>query len=186
VVGLLGSPHPAPPANVVTGGPAGAGDHFLQVTAVGGIGAGSRLTVINPAQWAGDYEAAGVTGIAMDVFNLGSTNLALRLLFEDPVAGAPSNQAVSSSAIPLPAGSGWTHVLFPITPGDVTAVLGSVDAALSNATAIRIFHATTAAFPGNPIVAQLGVDNIRAVPEPAATTLLAVALGGIALVRRRA
>jgi hypothetical protein len=186
VVGLLASSHPAPPANFATGGPAGAGDHFLQVTAVGGVGAGNRLTVINPAQWAGDYEAAGVTGIAMDVFNLGNTNLALRLLFEDPVAGPPSNQAVSSSAISLPAASGWTHVVFPITPGDLTAVLGSVDAALANASAIRIFHATTATFPGNPIVAQLGVDNIRAVPEPAAATLLAVALGGLALVRRRA
>ena len=184
MVGLLGSPHPAPPANVATGGPAGAGDHFLQLTAVGGIGAGNRLTVINPAQWAGDYEAAGVTGIAMDVFNPGNTNLALRLLFEDPFP--PSNQAVSSSAIPLPAGSCWTHVVFPITPGDVTAVLGSVDAALSNATTIRIFHATTAAFPGDPIVAQLGVDNIRAVPEPSVAMLLALALGGLAIGRRRA
>lgn len=186
VVGLLGSPHPAPPVNVATGGPAGAGDHFLQVTAVGGIGAGNRLTVINPAQWAGNYEAAGVTGIAMDVFNLGNTNLALRLLFEDPTIAPPSNEAVSSSAISVPAGSGWSHIVFPITAGDLTAVFGSVDAALSNATAIRIFHATTAAFPGDPIVAQLGVDNIRAVPEPAAATLLAFALGWIALVRRRA
>ena len=120
----------------------------------------------------------------MDVFNPGNTNLALRLLFEDPFP--PSNQAVSSSAIPLPAGSCWTHVVFPITPGDVTAVLGSVDAALSNATTIRIFHATTAAFPGDPIVAQLGVDNIRAVPEPSVAMLLALALGGLAIGRRRA
>lgn len=186
VVGLLGSPHPAPPVNVSTGGPGGVDDNFLLLTAVGGVGAGNRLTVINPAQWAGDYVAAGATGIAIDARNLGNTDLALRLLFEDPSVGPPSNQAVSSNAISLPAGGDWTHVVFPITPGDLTAVLGSVDAALSNATAIRIFHGATAAFPGGPIVAQLGVDNIRAVPEPTAATLLAFALGGLALVRRRA
>ena len=186
LVGLLGSLHPAPPANVATGGPGGVDDNFLLLTAVGGVGAGNRLTVINPAQWAGDYVAAGVTGIAMDVRNFGNSNLALRLLFEDPSVGPPSNQAVSSNAISLPAGGDWTHIVFPITPGDLTAVLGSVDAAVSNATRIRIFHATTAAFPGNPIVAQLGVDNIRAMPEPGAAMLLAVALGGLALVRGRA
>ena len=108
------------------------------------------------------------------------------MLFEDPTIGPPNNEAVSSSAISLPAASGWTHVVFPITPGDVTAVLGSVDAALSNATTIRIFHATTAAFPGDPIVAQLGVDNIRAVPEPSVAMLLALAHGGLAIGRRRA
>lgn len=58
VVGLLGSAHPAPPINVPTNGPAGAGDHFLQLTAVGGDFAGSRLTVINATQWGGNYVAA--------------------------------------------------------------------------------------------------------------------------------
>ena len=35
--------HPAPPVNVSTGGPAGAGDAYLQLQALGGSGAGSRL-----------------------------------------------------------------------------------------------------------------------------------------------
>ena len=185
VVSLHGNPNPAPPANVPSGGPAGAGDHFLQLTAVGGGGPGSRLVVINGSQWAGNYVAAGVTGIAMDVRNLGATSLALRLLFEDPGFGPPSNAAVSTTAITLPAGSDWTHVVFPIAASDLSATLGSVDAALAGATAIRIFHGATASFPPGAIVAQLGVDNIRAVPEPGAAMMIALGIGGLAFGRRR-
>jgi hypothetical protein len=186
VVSLLGNPNPALPANIPTGGPAGAGDHFLQLTAVGGGGPGSRLTVINASQWAGNYPAAGVTAIAMDVRNLGASDLALRLLFEDPGFGPPNNTAVSTTAITLPAGGDWTHVVFPIAASDLSATLGSVDAALAGATAIRIFHSTTPSFPGAAIVAQLGVDNIRAVPEPGAAMMIALGIGGLALGRRRA
>ena len=49
VANLLGmGSHPAPPANVADGGPLGAGDNYLQITALGGGGAGSRLSAINP------------------------------------------------------------------------------------------------------------------------------------------
>ena len=180
VVALLGSPHPAPPANVATGGPAGDGDAFLLLTAVGGVGAGNRLTVINPAQWAGDYTAAGITQIAMDVRNFGETELALRLLFEDPVVGVPSNQAFSTDAIAVPAGGGWTHIAFPVTPAALSAALGTVDAALSGATEIRIFHSTANDYPGESIAAQLGVDNIRAAPEPGGAALAAFAVAALA------
>src|SRR5215212_9214500 len=58
VTALLGSPNPLPPANVPTGGPAGANDNFLLLTSRGGGGPGSRLTGINTSQWAGNYAAA--------------------------------------------------------------------------------------------------------------------------------
>ena len=183
---VVGGPHPAPPINVPTGGPTGAGDRFLQLTAVGGSGAGSRLAVINDTQWAGDYLAAGVTGIEMDVKNLGDSTLALRVLFQDPPGNAPVNLAVSTDSIALPAGSGWIHVVFPIAASDLTATLGSVNAALTNATEMRIFHGTTANFPGDLIVAQLGVDNIRAVPEPDAAIGIALAIGALGVTRLRA
>src|SRR5689334_17209536 len=83
--GLLGAPNPVPPENVSSGGPGGAGDNFLLLQSIGGLGAGSRLTVINfSGQWAGDYLTAGINAIAFDAINLGSTPLALRLLFENP------------------------------------------------------------------------------------------------------
>jgi len=178
----VGAPSPAPPVNVPTGGPAGTGDAFLKLTSVGGQGAASRLTVINAQpKWAGSYISAGVTRIAMDVNNLGNTPLQLRLLFEDPQAGPPNNVAFSKTAIGLQADSGWQHIVFPISPGDLQADQGTVLAALNGATALRIFNSTAAGFPGEPIVASLGVDNITAVPEPNTGLILAALLGALTL-----
>jgi hypothetical protein len=108
------------------------------------------------------------------------------VLFEDPVVGPPDNVAFSTAAITLPAGSDWTHVVFPIAASDLGADLGSVDAALTNATVMRIFHSTAVDFPGEAIVSQIGVDNIRAVPEPGAAMLIASGISGLAVARRRA
>jgi hypothetical protein len=189
IVSLLGMPHPAPPVNVPTGGPGGVDDNFLQLTALGGGGAGSRLTVINLAQWAGDYLTLGVSTISMDVRNFGSTDLALRLFFEDPMGGPPTNTAITDEVI-VPAGGDWAHVAFNVGLLDLVALTGSVDTLLGNVTAIRLFHSPGAAFPGPPVVALLGVDNIVAsaavtAPEPGATILLLAALVGMEARRRR-
>jgi hypothetical protein len=185
VVGIGGmGTHPAPPAVVATGGPGGADDSYLLLTAIGGFGAGGRFAVINASQWSGDYTTSGISGIAMQVNNVGVSDLSLRLLFEDPMGGPPSNAAISSEAIVVPAGSGWISILFPIAPDVMTAVFGSVPAALGNATAVRLFHGADAIFPGEPIVAQLGVDDIRAVPEPGTALLCAFGIAALAARRR--
>src|ERR1051325_3337213 len=54
------------PVVIATGGPGGMGDAFLQVTA-NGSGAGGRLTVFNRAQWTGNFLAAGVGAVEMDL-----------------------------------------------------------------------------------------------------------------------
>ena len=177
VVSLLGAPSPAPPVNVATGGPAGLNDNYLLLSAVGGIGAGSRLTVINPVQWAGDYLAGGVGSISMDLINLGPTDLSLRLLFEDPTGAPPTNVAISTTPIVLAVGSGWVHATFDIGLGALTSLVGDSSAALSGTTAFRLFHSEAIGFPGPSIVASLGVDNITAhaateVPEPASLLLM--------------
>jgi hypothetical protein len=181
LVGLLGAPHPAPPQNIPSGGPAGTDDNFLLLTSVGGAGAGSRLTAINlGAQWAGDYLASGVGTILMDVNNFGDSDLSLRLLVADPTVGPPDNQAFSTNPVIVLAHSGWTRVIFPFSPGDLTPDLGSVVTALTNATELRIFHSTAVDFPGEAVVAKLGVDNITAVPLPS-TALLLLGSGLLAL-----
>jgi hypothetical protein len=129
VVNLLGGlfpPHPFPPVNVPTGGPAGAGDAFMLLTSTGFAGGGgpapgSRLTVINGTQWAGDYLAAGIVGINLLVNNLSSIDLFLRVMFEDAEAGPPTNVAFSAVGVPVPAGAGWLPVFLPIVPGALTA-----------------------------------------------------------------
>jgi hypothetical protein len=173
-VSVLGAPHPAPPANINTGGPAGAGDNYLQLTSVGGAGPGSRLTAFNfGSQWAGDYTDAGISLIRLDVNNLGNTDLALRLEFLVlDQTGNPQHLAISTNAVALNANSGWQSIAFPILSTDLFSLAGSVEAALAGNQALRIFHNPLQGFPGPANVAILGIDNIAAVPIPPALWLL--------------
>ena len=176
--------HPAPPVNVPTGGPAGVGDGYLRLTATGQQGPGSRLSVLSGPSWAGDYRAAGITFILMDVNNFGPAELSLRLLFEDFQGfGPPVNLALSRDAVVVPAGSGWMRVRFDVSPGALLpGVFGTVEGALASTDTLRLFHNPVAAFPGPPdgqpaVNAVLGVDNITAsIPEPSTWWLLGTGL----------
>jgi len=139
---------------------------------------------MNPAQWAGDYLAAGVNRIEMDLINLGAMPLTIRLLFEDPMMGPPTNEAVTTFGALLPVGSGWTHVAFDVSPAALSALLGSAAPLMSQVTIMRLIHAPAIGDPVS-VVGSLGVDNIRAVPEPFSGLLAATALVGFAARRRR-
>ena len=186
-LGPGGGVPPVGPTRISSGGPGGAGDAYMALTAIGGCDRpGCRLVAMNPAQWAGDYLAAGVTRIDMDLINLGSTALTIRLLFEDPLLAPPADEAVTTFGALLPVGSGWTHVGFDVSPAALTTLLGSNTTLMSNVTIMRIIHAPAAGEPVS-VVGSVGVDNIRAVPEPLTILLGATALAGIAArrVRRR-
>jgi hypothetical protein len=177
-----GQPSPLQPQNIGSGGPAGLDDNYLLARSRGGAGAGSRLVLINEVDFTGNLTGAGVTAINMDVNNLGATALSLRL-FVESIQG----NAVSTNAIELPSGSGWQSVAFSLLAADLssTSPLGPVLAAVSQ---IRLFHNSTAVFPGGPITASLGIDNVSAVPEPGAKWLTAgglCLLGAYAMARRR-
>lgn len=177
-----GAASPLQPENVASGGPTGANDNYLLARSSGGAGAGSRLVLINEFDFNGDIAGAGVTAINMDVNNLGSTALSLRLIVE----GTTSN-ALSTNAIELPSGSGWRSVAFSLLPADLSST-GSASGALADVQRVRLFHNATAAFPGSPIAASLGIDNVSAVPEPGAKWLTAgglCLLGAYAVARRQ-
>jgi len=173
------------PVNVATGGPAGVDDNYMLMTSTGLPGAGGRLVVLNPAQWAGDYIAAGINTIRMDVRNFGNQDLSLRLLFEDPMGAPPENEAITQSVL-LPAGSGWTPISFSIRPGSLIVEEGSALLALQHATILRIFNNPNAEGPDEaaPIAASLGVDNIEAVAAPEPSSLLLLSGGLLMLFRR--
>jgi len=168
VVAAGGAGHPAPPQNIPDGGPAGAEDNFLLLTAVGGHGPGSHLSVLNMVQWAGSYLATGVNRISMNLVNLGSSDLYIRLLFADPVAGPPTNLAITDAVV-LPAGSGWQTAVFAVSPADLIVLQGDATALLGATTQLRIFHSIAPTYPGESIVALLGVDNILALAGEVAT-----------------
>lgn len=180
----VGSPHPLPPSVVAGGGPGGADDAYLLLQAEGGSGPASRLAVQNTDQWSGNYLAAGITALTMDVYNFGPASLSLRLLF-DGDDGTNQARAWSAQPVVVPAGSGWQRVVFPILPSNLRAGSGSVNLALSSAYSVRLYHGVNSSFPGGSVVATLGVDNITAVPEPASALLLALGLGALVLRRRR-
>ena len=184
---------PFAPANMATGGPAGAGDAYLQLTATGQPGPAGRLAVLNESQWTGDFIAEGVIAIAMHVNNFGPSEVTLRLLLEDFPAtpGPPTNLATTLTDIVVPAGSGWVEVVFDLSLSNLVALFGTTQGALSDVDVLRIFHNPDPDFPGPgigiPLInVLLGVDNITAItqtiPEPLTVMLMA---GGIAAVLRR-
>ncbi len=186
--GPSGQMPPTPPTVVAGGGPGGASDSFLVLTANGSDAPGGRLVGMNAAQWAGDYTAAGITAIAMDLRNLGPSELSVRLYFEDPIPGPPANEALTTFSVVLPVGGGWTHAVFPIAASDLTVLQGSAATLLAHTTVLRIFSGAAPDFPPARITGALGVDNIQAiaaVPEPASVALLGAGLGWIALRSRR-
>jgi len=172
-----GNPHPFPPVGVTSGGPTGDGDGWLRLTATGLQGAGGKLVAFSGPQWAGDYLAASVTGITMDLSNLGTTALSMRLYFRS-FAGT----AYTLNPVALSAGSGWTHVSFDITPTSMSSGAATI---LANVGEFWLYHSPAATFPGPNIASVLGVDNVTAVPEPAALALFVAGLAALGMVRRR-
>ncbi|HJR05549.1 MAG TPA: hypothetical protein VKA83_28140 [Methylomirabilota bacterium] len=171
-VSLLDMSSPTPPVNVPGGGPGGATDSFLKITSVTGVGPGNLLSAINIRQWSGDYIAAGISGIRMDLNNVGSTGLSLRVLLSDATGAAAANAAFSTIPVLLPAGSGWVTELFSIAPGDLTPGVGSVTAALHNTVQLQLYHAVGATSAADSVTGTLGVDNITATPGPSSALLL--------------
>ena len=95
-----GGPSPVPPINVADVGPAGLGDDSLMIESIGGGGPGSRFVAFNLDQWTGDYTDVGVTTILMDVNNIGSTALTLRITVNGPGGQFSSTVGVALTTEP--------------------------------------------------------------------------------------
>ena len=170
--------------NTVTGGQGGAGDFYLEVVASAPAGQGSRVATFNANQWAGDYIAAGVTAIQVDMANFGATQLEMRslLLFG---AGGDFTSTLTTS---VPADGVWRTYVFGLANSDMTQVsgIGTLNDTLATVGRLLFRHESgpPSGIGGGTVVAgTLGFDNILAIPEPATLSLLA--LGSVALLRRR-
>ena len=164
---------------VKTGGPAGAGDHYLELTA-DGAGSGGRLTTFNLQQWLGNYIAQGVDTIQFDLRNESATTLSIRVAFKSQnLMNAPG---YLSAPVILAVGSGWQHFSISIAAANMIAIGGPAayntffSTGIGDARIINEAGATN--LNGDFVVGQLGIDNIHAVPEPASAALLT---GGLLL-----
>ena len=173
---------PNPPTTVDDGGPQGAGDAYLRDVASGGFGPGSRQVMFNQAQWAGDYNAAGVTRVTGWAANFGTTPLHLRLALD-----ASFNRFSSTSAIDLPADGAWHRVSFDITPQAMTRTQGSMELsqALASVTEVRLLsNSSGPSFNGEAVASTMAFDDLRAMrPEGDANSDGAVDGADLAVVR---
>lgn len=155
-----GVSNPNPPTNITFGGPDGANDNYLFATATGGTGAGSKLVIINSAQWTGDYITVGVQSISMYIKNFGATTLSMRVALR-----GPGGDFWSVNPIVVAASSDWQPVTFSILPTNLTGG-ANVNSTLSGVTSVRILHSVAGGFSGDPVAAQIGLDNITAASQP--------------------
>jgi hypothetical protein len=181
---------PAPdPINVPNGGPAGAGDHYLQVTATGS-GAGGRLTVFNRNQWHGNFLAAGVSAVEMDLKNFGTTPLEMRLALKAGVGAGAAGYATTTPFL-LPVDGQWHHATFVLDAAHLTQLNSTtltLPTLLSNVAEFRVLNSTSPALNGDFIVGQFGVDDVHAtaaVPAPGGLVLLLTGGGLLAACARR-
>ncbi len=160
--------------NVNTGGPGGAGDHYLQLSANGNLGVGGHLTTFNLQQWLGNYIAQGVNTIEIDLRNTGTTTLNMRLAFK--AQNLMNSPGYLSAPVMLAPGGGWQHYSISIASANMIPVGGPSAYNTFFSTGIgdaRIINEIgTANLNGDLIVGQVSIDNIHAVPEPAAAGLL--------------
>lgn len=160
--------------NIDTGGPAGTGDRYLQLSSNGNLGVGGHLTTFNLQQWLGNYIGQGVNAIEIDLRNTGTTTLNMRLAFK--AQNLMNSPGYLSAPVLLAPGSGWQHFSISIAPANMIAVGGPASYNTFFSTGIgdaRIINEVgTSNLNGDLIVGQVSIDNIHAVPEPASTALL--------------
>ena len=146
------------------GGPDGPADLYLRNVSSGTFSGGSRQVMFNQAQWAGDYNAAGVNRISGWVANFGSTPLHLRVTLSSSF-----NQFSSTNSFDLPADGVWRRVRFDLTDSALTRIGGTatLSTALSSVTELRLLSAAAGPnFRGDVIASTLGIDDLRAMrPE---------------------
>jgi hypothetical protein len=166
------------PFNVSTGGPDGSGDRYLRISTSGG-----NLGTNNVTQWTGDYIAEDILSLNFHLNNLGANPVSMRLVLFG------QNGTFASTAVVLPAASGWVSVEFLLDDTEFTQTQGfaTFDQVLATVQTVLLRHDPDPLDPPmspTPVTGTLGIDNVTALPEPRMVPMLAT--GIVALYRLRA
>ncbi len=156
------------PTNFATGGPAGASDNFLR------IGGGNRFAIFNSTSTHSGAIDPGVTAIQVDLMRPASdpTDLEMRLVLFGPQT---FDRWTSANAETILADGVWRTYTFSLLEADLIRVLGADTYANLSADVDRIMFRhdpSPASATGISAPGTLGIDNVRAIPEPGATVLL--------------
>ncbi len=184
----------SPTVNTPDSGPLGIGDYALEVQS--GLSGGQRTVTLNSAaEWKGNYLAAGVTSILLDVQNLNTFALELRIGIAGPLGVGPFGRGdtyVTNYSLNVPSDGEWHSLEFSITPTDFDAADSNTNpnanivTALEDVTQIRILHNPTGRdFRGAPDGGTWGLDNIRTIPEPSAGAMASLSWVAQLLTYRR-
>jgi hypothetical protein len=166
--------------NLADTGPEGVGDNALDVAT------SARAVVFNEDQWTGNWTAANIQRITMDVRSLDNNDLTIWLGIAKGTILPRGNgdTYVTSTSQPVLGDGQWHAISFPVTSADFTNFQGvEVEKALEDVSQFRIIHNPSRSFLGDFGVAGFQLDNIAAVPEPSGFAL--AILGLVAWVYRR-
>lgn len=166
---------------------------YLSHLSDGGGANGKWLMWNGQARWLGNYTSAGVTGISLAAnVSTGSSPVSMRIAFDGPGGWFSSS--------PVSVGGGWNTYSFSLTQAGFTHIAagGGTGTFADTMAAVTRFEVLAGAgavgYRSSGDIVQAGastntilIDNIAAVPEPAAVTLAAVGLAAVigGLVRRR-
>ncbi len=191
-----GGGSPTPPTWIAAGGPDGTS--HLQNNS-DGRGSGGKMVMWNDAQWTGDYLVAGVTRINLFADNRSGSGqvIDLRLAFNGPGGWfvTPAAPIVDT----LFGVDEWQFLTFDLSAAGLTHVTGgsgSYAATMGGVTRMEMISENGVSFStglssnvlqGDAIIAELHVDKIAAVPEPASAiiAILGVLSASLRVKRRR-
>ena len=155
-------------------GPAGAGDFALEMSNAD-TGGGRLLVIADPNRsgpeaidWMGNWTAAGITQVQMDVKNSSDFDLFLRLGIAGPEGGpfnGGSGDTHVTDAIIVPDDDLWHTIMFDVLPTDFISVggEGTPAGALADIKHLRVLHNPLESFLGTFDTGIFLLDNIRAI-----------------------
>jgi predicted extracellular nuclease len=169
----------AAPTNVSDGGPLGLGDKYMHVVS------GSNLATFNTTQWTGNFSAANVLDIALDLRNPNLTDvLDMRVV----IFGPSGSRWTSAVPAVVPADNLWHHYVKSLRQADLINVVGgdTYTGTIAGISRMLIRHEVTPSSGGTPFTGAVDIDNISSVvPEPATLALLGALAVSLACRRRR-
>jgi hypothetical protein len=171
------------PTNIATGGPAGAGDRYLRVDP------GAHLAFFNPSDFAGNYSAAGVLDVGIDILNFNPNTVSNIADMRVVLFGPSGSRWSSNSFVAVPPDNVWHHCTFSLRQSDLTQVIvGDTYASTMASVQQLMFRHDSNPTPtsgGSPFLGSIGADNITAIAAPEPSSVSAGIIASAVILKRR-